>query len=64
VERDKEYDPKASYSRCCSRLLNEEKCWLIASSSNRDQRQIPLDDGLHMLAIGNWYRNTKKQKGR
>jgi hypothetical protein len=26
VERDKEYDPKASYSRCCSRLLNEEKC--------------------------------------
>jgi hypothetical protein len=26
VERDKEYDQEASYSRCYSRLLNEEKC--------------------------------------
>ncbi len=24
VERDKEYDPKASCSRCCLGLLNEE----------------------------------------
>jgi hypothetical protein len=25
VEKDKEYNPKASSSRCFSRLLNEEK---------------------------------------
>ncbi len=60
VERDKEYNVEASCSRCCSRLLNEEKCWLIATSSSGDLRQIPLEDGPQTLAIGNWYRNTEK----
>jgi hypothetical protein len=35
---------------------------LIAASSSRDQRQIPLKDGPQTLAIGNWYKNTKIQK--
>ncbi len=59
VERNKEYDLEASCSRCCSRLLNEEKCWLIKASSSGDHRQIPSKDGPQMLAIGNWYKNTK-----
>jgi hypothetical protein len=42
VERDKEYDLEAFCSRC-SWLLNEEKCWLIATSSSEDRRQIPLE---------------------
>jgi hypothetical protein len=36
LKRDKEYDPKASCSKCCSGLLNEEKCWLTTTSSSRD----------------------------
>jgi hypothetical protein len=43
-----------------SRLLNEEKCWLTTTSLKRDRREILLKDGPQMLAIVNWYKNTKK----
>ncbi len=60
VERDKEYDQEASYSRCYSRLLNEEKCWMNATSSSGDQRKFFLKDGPQTLAIGNWHRSIEK----
>jgi hypothetical protein len=60
VERDKEYDQETSCSKCCLGLLNEEKCWMNATSSSGDQRQILLKDGPQTLTIGNWYRNIEK----
>ncbi len=59
MERDKEYDPKTSCSKCCSWLLNEEKCWLTTTSSSRDQKKNLLANGPQTIAIGNWYKNTK-----
>jgi hypothetical protein len=60
VKKDKEYDPKASSSRCFSRLLNEAKQWLTTTFSNGDMRQILLEDGAQMQTIGNWYTNIEK----
>jgi len=64
VEKNKEYDLEASFSRCFSRLLNEEKWWLTTTFSNGDLKQILLEDDPQMPTIGNWYRNIEKQKGR
>jgi hypothetical protein len=64
VETDKEYDLEAFYSRCCSKLLNEEKCWLTTTFSSKYWSQILLKDGPQMQTIGNWYINIELLKGK